>query len=253
MDKLSLKLKVYEGPLDLLLHLIKKNKVDIYDIPISEITNQYIRHLNNMKTLNLEIASEFIVMAARLLYIKSKMLLPIHTESEESDSDFDPRSELVERLIEYKQYKEVSLLLKQKEKKYKNIYYKHAEPIDIKYDISRYLDVSINDLMQVFNRLILKSPIYSNNKKEKIIVKIKRDKISIKKKSAEILKNIIANKEINFIDLFKGLNNKEELVANFLALLELIRFKKIIVQKNKANNKILLRINNTKNGDTYGN
>ena len=130
MKKLSLKLEVFEGPLDLLMYLIQKNKVNIYDIPISEITHQYLEYLNEIPVPNLEVASKFVAMAARLLYIKSKMLLPKHDTLEDDMEDDDPRKELVDKLIEYKKYKEISLYLKQKNR-YKNIYYKQPENIEI--------------------------------------------------------------------------------------------------------------------------
>ena len=107
MSELSFKLEIFEGPLDLLLFLIQKNKVNIYDIPISLITEQYLKHLEEMEKHDLEISSEFLVMAARLLYIKSKMLLPKHEELE-SEEEEDPRQELIQNLVEYKKYKEVS-------------------------------------------------------------------------------------------------------------------------------------------------
>jgi len=120
LNNFLFKLPVFEGPLDLLLHLIKENKIDIYDIPIIDITHQYIKYLELMKELNLEIAGEFLVMAATLIHIKSKMILPPDEEEKEEPSE-DPRSELVQRLLEYQAYKESSGFLRKREEIWKNI------------------------------------------------------------------------------------------------------------------------------------
>jgi segregation and condensation protein A len=112
MDKYEIQLENFEGPLDLLLHLIKKNEMDVYDIPMAEITKQYLDILDTMKTLNLDVAGEFLLMAATLLHIKSKMLLPKIVEDELEEEEEDPRAELVRRLLEYQKYKEVSLTLR---------------------------------------------------------------------------------------------------------------------------------------------
>jgi segregation and condensation protein A len=121
LNNFHFKLPVFEGPLDLLLHLIKENKVDIYDIPIVEITRQYIEYLELMKYLNLEIAGEFLVMAATLIHIKSKMLLP-PDEEEKQETAEDPRSDLVQRLLEYQAYRESSVFLREQESIWKNIF-----------------------------------------------------------------------------------------------------------------------------------
>ena len=129
MEKLSFKLEVFEGPLDLLLFLIQKNKVSIYDIPVSIITEQYMEYLKLMETNDLEISSEFLVMAARLLYIKSKMLLPKHEELEGEEEE-DPRQELIQNLVEYKKYKEVSKFFSDRKNICDFLYFKNSVKTD---------------------------------------------------------------------------------------------------------------------------
>jgi segregation and condensation protein A len=159
LNNFLFKLPVFEGPLDLLLHLIKENKIDIYDIPIIDITHQYIKYLELMKELNLEIAGEFLVMAATLIHIKSKMLLPPDEEEKKEPSE-DPRSELVQRLLEYQAYKESSGFLRKREEIWKNIFQRNIpDKDDFTFEPEPLLfDANVFDLITAFKKLLEKTP-----------------------------------------------------------------------------------------------
>ena len=146
----------FEGPLDLLYHLIEKDKVDIYDIPIYKITSQYISYINDMKELDLEITSEFLIMASTLIEIKSKMLLPKKDKEDitHDEDQLDPREELVKRLIEYKRYKEASIELKSRESTYKNIYYKRKEEIEYLDDELDLEDISLKNIVDLYEKIL---------------------------------------------------------------------------------------------------
>lgn len=227
---IDVKLNVFEGPLDLLLHLIEKNKVDIYDIPISEITSQYLEYIQAMQEENLDIISEFLVMAATLLKIKAKMLLPAAESDEEEE---DPREELVRRLIEYKIFKYASTELKKKGQEATKSFYKQAdipeevlqykEPVDPKEVIG---DVTMGDLQKVFNFVMRKR----ENKVDPIRSKfgdIKTEEVRLEDKVVEIEQYIFDRKKISFYQLLETQETKEEVVVTFLAVLELMKIGKI--------------------------
>ncbi|MBZ4646825.1 MAG: scpA [Clostridia bacterium] len=231
MNKLSFKLEMFEGPLDLLMHLIEKNKVSIYDIPIAEITDQYLEYLNHMSGIDLEVSSEFLVLAAQLLYIKSKMLLPQYKDTEEEGGD--PRQELIEKLVEYKRYKELSVFLEERENKYKNIFFKNADEIEISEENYNLIHLSVNDLVAAFNKILLRNN-RINPPSQKTFEKIVgREKVSVSAKVKEILNLLSKKKEIRFLDIFKNLRSRAEIVASFLAVLELIKLNKIIAEQRK--------------------
>ncbi|NLY43826.1 MAG: segregation/condensation protein A [Clostridiaceae bacterium] len=239
MEKISFKLEVFEGPLDLLLHLIEKNKVNIYDIPIAEITSQYFEYLECASQMDLELSSEFIVLAAQLLYIKSKMLLPRHCDQEAEENEEDPRQELVERLLEYKKYKNATAFLEEREKKYKKIFYKNPDVIEVS---EQSLFLSINDLVDAFYSAVLRkqreNPVqrpYFNNV-------LNKEEVSVNDKMKDILQIVITKKEIRFIDIFKKMTSKSEIIASFLAVLELIKLNKIIAEQKRPDH-IYLRYN----------
>ncbi|KRQ86805.1 Segregation and condensation protein A [Caloramator mitchellensis] len=225
---ITIKIEAFEGPLDLLLHLIKKSKVDIYNIPIFEITEQYINYLKAMEELDLEIASEFIVMAATLLEIKSKMLLPkIKPENEEA-ADLDPRKELVEKLVEYKKYKEFANKLREKSESY-HIYFKQPEIID---DIDDNKDVllkniTLENIMKAFNKVLNN---YEKRFNQKFLIpeNIDHDEYKIEDKMDEILKVVKLKKKMKFNDFFVSIKSNLEIIVIFLAMLELIKLRNII-------------------------
>lgn len=214
MDEIyKIKIPVFEGPLDLLLHLIRENKIDVYDIPISLITNQYLRYLEIMKELNLDIAGEFLAMAATLIYIKSKMLLP-SDEEVTPDEQEDPRRELMEKLIEYQKFKEVALQLREREEEWIKVY--HREPELNKDDGEIYLsDVSLFDLLRAFKKILETAP--------PEVGKITKETLTVKDRMSFIMESIDEKNTIRFEELFKDGITRAQLIVTFIALLELIR------------------------------
>lgn len=247
MDQLSFKLEVFEGPLDLLIHLIQKNKVNIYDIPISEITDQYLEYLEKMQEIDLEFSSEFLVMAATLLYIKSKMLVPRHKDIEEETED--PRQELVEKLLEYKKYKELSLYLGEKEEKARFIFYKKPDEIEIPEVCDQLINLSIDDLMKAFNKLLARNQRKAPPPKDSFLGIVGREKVSIGKKVKDILNLLNRKSKVDFLELFKEMNSRAEIVAGFLAILELMKLNQIIVEQ-QDNAQIFIR--KIENGEING-
>lgn len=230
---INIKIDAFEGPLDLLLHLIKKAEVDIYDIPIAEIAEQYIGFLKEMKELDLDIASEFIVMAATLLEIKSQMLLPKKKNIEdESSADIDPRQELVEKLVEYKKYKEFAERLKGIEGN-NFIFFKEPEEIDdIENDEVLFKNITLDNLMHSFKRIVRT---YENkfNKRGIIPKDIDYDEYKIEDKMDDIQRALLKYKKLQFDQFFLHVKDKLEIVVIFLAMLELIKLKAIkVIQYN---------------------
>jgi segregation and condensation protein A len=216
VNSYSIKVPIFEGPLDLLLHLIKQNKIDIYDIPIALITRQYLEYIEMMKELNLEIASEFIVMAASLIYIKSRMLLP-PDETLESEEEEDPRAGLVQRLLEYQALKEASAEFRKREDVWTNAF--SGPPVDVE-DIpaepNLYLfEVNLFDLMGALKKILTKAPLE--------MMKITRETLTVKDRIALILDKIENEHTIRFDDLFAQDRKRIQIIVTFLALLELLR------------------------------
>ncbi|KPU28115.1 chromosome segregation protein ScpA [Caloranaerobacter sp. TR13] len=232
--KYNVVLEIFEGPLDLLLHLIDKNEVDITDIPISKITEQYLEYLEKMKDLDLEITSEFLLMAATLLEIKSKMLLPKKKDKgrQLEIDEIDPREDLVKKLIEYKRFKEAAVKLKEKELLQKKLFFKPREEIDL--DLSNEKleleDIKIEDLLKVFCNIVKRKDIETNKIR---IHEIKRDEISIEESMKKIKKLLSKKRSINFTDLFDENSSRIYIVVTFLSLLELMKLKIIAIKQEK--------------------
>ena len=221
----QVKLPVFEGPLDLLLHLIKEQKLDIYDIPIAEITKHYLEYLDLMKTLNLDVAGDYMVMAAELTRIKSKMLLPVGEGTEEEEGEGpDPRAELVEKLLEYKKYKEAAQELGKMESKQKEIFTRRADVPFFADEESEVLDVTIFDLLKAFQK-VLKTVSYRADYEITYAI------ISVADKMNHITAILDATPVLNFEALFTDAASRMEVVATFLALLELIRLGVLRVQQ----------------------
>lgn len=213
----KIKLPAFEGPMDLLLHLIKENKIDIYDIPIALITNRYLQYIEMMKDLNLEIAGDFLVMAATLIHIKSKMMLPVDEETEEEESE-DPRFELVQRLLEYKTYKDAALGLKEREEEWSNIFHREAsaDKSDETEEAEPFLfDVNLFDLLGAFKKILDNAP--------PEVVEITREILTVKDKISFIMDMLEDKETIRFDDLFAKDKTKPQLIVTFIAFLELIR------------------------------
>lgn len=222
---LNIKIENFEGPFDLLLHLIKKNQMDIYDIRIYDITTQYITYLNQMKEMDLEITSEFIVIAATLLEIKSKMLLPRNDKEDEMEEE-DPRKELVSKLLEYKKFKLVANFLKEKEDSVGIMFSKKPEIIEDKRidnnDILK--DITILELFNIYNNLINVHRAKMNT--DNIIDKeIPLDKFKIEDKMIELSSKLDKGEKIVFSEVIYKCESKMEMVVTFLALLELIKLR----------------------------
>lgn len=213
----SIKLPAFEGPLDLLLHLIRENKIDIYDIPIALITHQYLEYLEIMKELNLDIAGEFLVMAATLIHIKSRMLLPVDEDVPEEERE-DPRFELVQRLLEYQTFKEASLALREREMEWSNVFTRTHEIEDVDMEASGELnlfDLGLFDLIAAFKRILEKTP------HEEIT--ITRETLTVKDRVAHILEMVEKTEAIRFEELFDENRSRPRLIVTFIALLEILR------------------------------
>lgn len=227
---LNIKIHNFEGPFDLLLHLIKKNEMDIYNIRIYEITNQYLEYLKSMEEIDLEITSEFIVIAATLIEIKSKTLLPKMKNDENASAldENDPRKELVQKLLEYKKYKAVSVYLKERMEGNGVTFSKKPEIIEenkTEHNLEEILkDITILKLYYVYNDLMNK---YKNkmNDNGNLDKGITIDKFKIEDKMLFIRDKIRTSKNINFSTIVSECKSKIEVIVSFLALLELIKLK----------------------------
>lgn len=230
----------FQGPLDLLLSLIEKAKIDIYDIPINIITEQYIEYIYSMDELNLSIASEFILMASTLLEIKSRMLLPQEVMLvDEIEIEIDPREELVRRLIEYKKYKEAAEELRVSEDIESKVYYKPKEDFSSYEDI--YVDITfdLNLLLKSLNNII------SRRGKGKItldISEIHREEYTLKDCIEEVLLKLKINKIISFEELLSENSSRNEIITYFLSLLELIRLRQVEVTQDNMHTDIIITI-----------
>ncbi|NMB08033.1 MAG: segregation/condensation protein A [Tissierellia bacterium] len=222
-------LESFEGPMDLLLHLIDSAEIDIYDIPINEITEQYLEHIKRMEQLDLEVTSEFLLMAATLLEIKSKMLLPNEKKSEEEQlgtEDTDPRLELVKSLIEYKKYKYASKELQNYEEVQKKVYYKPKEDITIFQEEEEIEEMDLDKLVNALKDLLKK------NKNAKISInidEIQKEEYTLDESMEKIKMELEEREKIKFSSLFDMDSSKKEIVITFLSILELIRIKYITI------------------------
>lgn len=213
-------LEIFEGPLDLLLYLIKKDDLDIKEIQIAQITNEYLEYMELMKEMNLEVAGEFLVMAATLMQIKAKMLLPPSVEEE--DEGPDPLDELKSKLLEYQKYKEVAQTLVQREQDNANVFYR-PPPV---FDKDEYmLDVSIFDLMESFRSVLKELP--------KEVKEIVYKEIPIETRIREILDFMEGKEYVSFIEILRKETTRHGLIVSFLAILELIRLKQIIARQSE--------------------
>lgn len=218
-------LDIFEGPLDLLLYLIKKNEVDIYDIPIAVITDQYLEYLDLMKALNLDVAGEFLVMASTLTAIKSRMLLPPSEDEEEGDEGIDPRAELMEHLLEYQRYKEVAHQLKDRELLEKDIFTRSlSEEQSLQADMdSAVIEVNLFDLVDALRKVIERKDLAGD------FIEVTVEKISVKDKMIEIMEKLKENQQITFHSLFDEITTRYEIIITFLSILELMRLRAVKV------------------------
>ncbi len=242
---LSVKLEVFEGPLDLLLHLIDKNKIDIYDIPIVLITEQYMEYIKMMETEDMNVMSEFLLMAATLLDIKCKMLLP-KEETAEGEEEEDPRAELVQKLLEYKMYKYMSFELKDMSMSAQKYIYKaptipeevsaYKEPTDYATLLG---DVNLQKLNEIFKETMKRredkiDPIRSQ------FGKIEKDEIDLDAKTEYVKSFLWMNKETSFKELLEKQGSKMEIIVTFLIILELIKIGLVEIKQTKLFDDILI-------------
>jgi segregation and condensation protein A len=231
-DACTLKLEKFEGPFDLLFFLIEKNQIDLYDIPISEITDQYLDYLNAMQELDLEIASEFLIMAATLLHIKSRMLLPGRETLSEDEAD--PREELILRLAEYKKYKEFSAVLKDREEKWEHVHYKLPEALPGPEEETE-LEVSPENLRLCFRDLLKKYHEKMDDVSSKMERILNREKVSLRVKVKEILDLLGKGIKIHFSKLYnKNQKSRLEVATGFLAVLEIVKVGRAEVEQASA-------------------
>jgi segregation and condensation protein A len=221
-DDYKVTLEVFEGPLDLLLYLIKKDEVDIYDIPIGRITDQYMEYLKLMRVLDLNIAGDFIVMSATLMLIKSRMLLPVEERKEMDEEDEeDPRWDLVRQLVEYKKFKDAADHLEDLEMLMENVFARESEHVELgappEVDLR---DASIFDLISSLNEAL-------GRVQQEDLQEIFAEQYTVSQKVSYIIENLKIAKRLSITDLFTGMVSRQEIVCTFLAVLELIKLNRI--------------------------
>jgi len=221
----KIKLEVFEGPLDLLLYLVKKDHLNIYDIPIAKVTEQYLQYLNLMKLLDLNIAGEFLVMAATLMEIKSKMLLPAEESAPEQEQE-DPRVELVRRLLEYEKFKEIAENLRGRELSQREVFKRPKSEMDKEAlgGTEVYFEASIFDLINAFSKALEDIP-------KELFYEVIKDEVTIEEKIHEILHLLLVVPSVSISELFGKARNKMEIIVTFLGILELIRLKEIVARQ----------------------
>jgi len=226
---LKVRLETFEGPLDLLLYLIKKNEIDIYDIPISAITQQYLEYLEMMKNLNLDVAGDFLLMAATLLHIKSKMLLPATEEEEGEKEEEDPRAELVRRLLEYQRFKEAAQQLVKGPLLDREVFVRSffGESLAGKEEEEVSGEVTLFDLLEVMKKVLEGLPAED-------FQEISVEQLNIKDKILQIMERLWESESLAFTELYTASTSRKEIIVTFLALLELLRLRMIRVYQGET-------------------
>jgi segregation and condensation protein A len=211
----TIKLARFEGPLDLLLHLIKRDEIDIYDIPISHITQQYLAYIELMRSLDLDVAGEFLVMAATLMRIKAKMLLPLPAVGEEEEEG-DPREELVQRLIEYRQFKEAAVTLKSKEGERRLLFERGMIPTEEDAGPLPLAPATLFDLLDALNRVMSRVPVQN-------VYEVQGEMYDVEDKMSLIASTVAERGTVSFTELLLRCRVRAEMIVTFMALLELIK------------------------------
>jgi segregation and condensation protein A len=227
----AIKLDIFEGPLDLLLFLIKKNEIDIYNIPVALITEQYLKYLDIIKSLNLDLAGEYLVMASTLIHIKSRLLLPVPEEPSEEEKEEDPRAELVRQLLEYQAFKDVAVDLERRPHLERDVF-KRSAPLP---EESRKTDeaeddlveVSIFELIEAFHRVVSRI-----DKKE--LMDVDLEKMSLADTMNDVMERLTREKNLTFEELLGERNDRRWIIYTFLALLELIKLRMIKAYQTSA-------------------
>jgi len=229
----QVKLEVFEGPLDLLLHLIKREEVDVYDIPVARITDQYLQMVDMMQDMNLDVAGEYLVMAATLMHLKSRLLLP-PSETDADEPEEDPRTELVQQLLEYQRYREAALTLGSRPVLLRDVFRRDPDaPARDEREGVRLRDVSLADLLEAFREVLERSTRESFHE-------IVHEEVSVSECVDVIVRRLEAEGRMRFADLFTDAPNRRRLVATFLALLELVKAQAIRACQEEEFGEILL-------------
>lgn len=224
----AVRLDVFEGPLDLLLYLIRKDEIDIYDIPIEHVTRQYNEYLRLMKLLDLDIAGEFLVMSATLMMIKSRMLLPVEERPELEEEEEDPRLDLVRQLLEYKKFKEAADHLDLLEAQQQNVFTREDEHLELGKDASLGLrDLELFDLLSAFNHAL-------ERLEQEPTHDIFADAFTVARQIERVLERLASEKTFSLTAMFRDMRYRGELVCTFLALLELSRLKHVRFTQSEA-------------------
>lgn len=221
-DQLQLKIGEFAGPLDLLLFLIRQEQANIFDIPIARITEEYLNYIRLMKTLDISVAADFLVMAAQLIEIKSKMLLPQEPVAEGEEEPEDPRKELVERLLEYEKFKSAAQMLYERSTVEQAVFGRGEIESD---EHNAEISATVFDLINVFQKIVAR-------RKDEVEMEIERDEISLADMIRSLRKRLDEFNEINIIDFFAEMQSRRELVTGFIAVLEIVRTETIkLIQK----------------------
>jgi segregation and condensation protein A len=228
----KVQLEIFEGPLDLLLHLIKKNEVRVTDVPIAAITEQYLATLELMESLSLDVAGEFLVMAATLIHIKSRELLPAGDEEADEDEGTDPRAELVRRLLEYQRYKEAAAELEQREVLTRDVFVRATAPAE-EAGPREFREISVFELLGALKRVIDRLP-------KDIVHEVMLEKITVREKMTLLLDRLRVESRIVFESLFSEVQSRMEIIVTFLAMLELVKVRAIRVFQDAPGGDILI-------------
>lgn len=236
---MKFRINEFEGPLDLLLHLIKVNEMDIMNIEIEKITDQYVKFLNEQEKFNLEVASEYLVLATELIEIKSRLLLP-RVEFNEEVVEEDPREELVNRLLEYQTYKEITKVLQEKESLRREIYTKSPENVRNYIDeaVKINADVSLDDLVDAFKRFLDRK-----KKSQPLSTKVTVNEITVSSRCHDIKRVLREKGRVSFFELFPVVS-REYIVATFLAILEMAKLKELVIIQNDTFDDIVCEVAN---------
>ena len=230
-DELKLTMGEFAGPLDLLLFLIKQEQANIFDIPIARITDEYLRYIRLMKTLDISVAADFLVMAATLIEIKSKMLLPREAAAIENEEIEDPRKELVDRLLEYEKFKSAAQMLYGRTTIENAIFTRGPIESD---ENNAEVNAGVFDLLTVFQKILARH-------REEIQMEIQREEITLAEMLKELKKRIFADGELNLMTFFEGMHTRQELVTAFIAVLEIVRTESVKLLQRKTFGEIILR------------
>lgn len=229
-DEINLELGAFAGPLDLLLFLIKQEQANIFDIPIARIANEYLKYIRLMKSLDIALAGDFLVMAATLIEIKSKMLLPHEISDETEEGIEDPRRELVDRLLEYERFKSAAQMLYTRSTIEQAVFARGQIETD---ENNTEINVSVFDLLNVLQKIIARQT-------EEIQIEIRREEMSLAEMIKNLKRRILQAKRLNLLEFFQEMQSKTELVLAFIAVLEIVRTESVKLLQDKTFGKIIL-------------